>query len=86
MSGRDRHRGFPSNLSPQKERRPGGDPRSGGASVPGASGMSRAEKFEDEKRRIIQSCFSKTESDGSSMSSTLGFLLSYEIVANGMVV
>lgn len=29
--------------------------------------MSRAEKFEDEKRRIIESCFGKKETDGSSM-------------------
>ena len=28
--------------------------------------MSRAEKFEDEKRRIIESCFGKKEPDGSS--------------------
>ena len=28
--------------------------------------MSRAEKFEDEKRRIIQTCFGKKEPDGSS--------------------
>ncbi|KAL2003171.1 hypothetical protein VTN02DRAFT_4784 [Thermoascus thermophilus] len=27
--------------------------------------MSRAEKFEDEKRRIVQSCFSKQDADGS---------------------
>nr|KMM70493.1 hypothetical protein CPAG_06804 [Coccidioides posadasii RMSCC 3488] len=65
MSGRDRHRGLPSNLSPQKERRPGGDFRNGGGPMPGVSGMSRAEKFEDEKQRIIQSCFSKKEPDGS---------------------
>jgi hypothetical protein len=26
--------------------------------------MSRAEKFEDEKRRIIESCFSKKNEDG----------------------
>lgn len=29
--------------------------------------MSRAEKFEDEKRRLIRSCFSKRDPDGSSM-------------------
>jgi len=29
--------------------------------------MSRAEKFEDEKRRITQSCFAKKESDGTCM-------------------
>lgn len=27
--------------------------------------MSRAEKFEDEKKRIIESCFGKKEQDGS---------------------
>lgn len=27
----------------------------------------RAERFEDEKKRIIESCFSKKEADGSSM-------------------
>lgn len=32
---------------------------------PGAL-MSRAEKFEDEKRRIIENCFGKKEIDGSS--------------------
>lgn len=38
------------------------------ASDRSASGtqMSRAEKFEDEKRRIIESCFGKKEPDGSS--------------------
>ena len=33
------------------------------------SGLSRAEKFEDEKRRIIESCFTRRESDGSSTTS-----------------
>ncbi|WEW58346.1 GTP-Rho binding exocyst subunit [Emydomyces testavorans] len=69
MSGRDRQGGFASNPSPQKERRPTGDVRGGGNPMPGASGMSRAEKFEDEKQRIIQSCFSKQESDGSTIES-----------------
>lgn len=31
----------------------------------GSSTMSRAEKFEDEKRRIIDSCFAKKDEDGS---------------------
>ena len=31
--------------------------------------MSRAEKFEDEKRRIIESCFGKKEPDGSGTAS-----------------
>ncbi|KAJ5477466.1 hypothetical protein N7539_007610 [Penicillium diatomitis] len=48
--------------------RPGAESRSGPASGPGSSGgdtpMSRAEKFEDEKKRIIQSCYSKKDSDG----------------------
>jgi exocyst complex component 1 len=35
----------------------------------GASGRDagRAERFEDEKKRIIESCFSKKEVDGSRM-------------------
>lgn len=45
---------------------PGGEIRNGGPSAPGPS-MTRAEKFEDEKRRIIESCFGKKEADGSSM-------------------
>lgn len=31
----------------------------------GAAGPTRAERFEDEKRRIIDSCFGKKETDGS---------------------
>ncbi len=31
----------------------------------GTNAMSRAEKFEDEKRRIIDSCFGKKDEDGS---------------------
>lgn len=33
---------------------------------PSGTQMSRAEKFEDEKRRIIETCFGKKEPDGSS--------------------
>lgn len=32
-----------------------------------ANGVSKAEKFEDEKRRIVESCFSKKDPDGSCM-------------------
>lgn len=31
----------------------------------GSGGMSRAERFEDEKRRIVDSCFGKKDEDGS---------------------
>ena len=41
-----------------------------GSSAIGGTTMSRAEKFEDEKRRIIESCFGKKEPDGSSMPRT----------------
>lgn len=34
------------------------------ANGPGAA-TTRAERFEDEKRRIIESCFNKKDSDGS---------------------
>ncbi|KAL8980144.1 MAG: hypothetical protein Q9205_004692 [Flavoplaca limonia] len=48
----------------------GSSATSAGLLPPGAAGvpkttMSRAEKFEDEKRRIIESCFSKRDADGS---------------------
>lgn len=33
----------------------------------GGSQLSRAEQFEDEKRRIVESCFGKTDLDGASM-------------------
>ncbi len=39
--------------------------------MPNGREMSRAERFEDEKRRIIDSCFSKTDDDGSSMAAPL---------------
>ena len=44
----------------------------GGQAVPDVAnnangGMSRAERFEDEKRRIIESCFSKKDQDDACM-------------------
>ncbi|RHZ64859.1 hypothetical protein CDV55_102836 [Aspergillus turcosus] len=66
MSSRDRSRvPAPSDVPPHREPRRMGDGRNGGFTGPGEATMSRAEKFEDEKRRIIQSCFSKKDSDGS---------------------
>ncbi|KAJ5897403.1 hypothetical protein N7504_007691 [Penicillium tannophilum] len=55
MNGRDRPRPPPS-----ADPRRGGDARSGS----GDGSLSRAEKFEDEKKRIIQSCYSKKDNDG----------------------
>ncbi|KAF4216436.1 hypothetical protein CNMCM5878_007095 [Aspergillus fumigatiaffinis] len=66
MSSRDRSRvPAPNDVPPHREPRRMGDGRNGGFTGPGEATMSRAEKFEDEKRRIIQSCFSKKDSDGS---------------------
>ena len=67
MNGRDRRRGLSSGELPahRDPRRPAADPRNGGFGGPGD--MSRAEKFEDEKKRIAQSCFSKKDSDGTCM-------------------
>jgi hypothetical protein len=61
MNGRDRPRPPPTN-----DARRGADPRNGSGSGPGSgdTSMSRAEKFEDEKKRIIQSCYSKKDNDG----------------------
>ncbi|PYH41430.1 GTP-Rho binding exocyst subunit SEC3 [Aspergillus saccharolyticus JOP 1030-1] len=65
MSSRDRPRGPPpSDIPPQRDPRRGGDGRNGGFPGPSDGSLSRAEKFEDEKRRIIHSCFSKKDNDG----------------------
>lgn len=40
---------------------------SGAAHDSTSSGRSRAERFEDEKRRIVDSCFARKEEDGSCM-------------------
>ncbi len=54
---------------PVDDGRPGTGPppplRSPPQSSPGD--MNRAERFQDEKRRIIESCFSKVESSGQCM-------------------
>ncbi|KAJ6129987.1 hypothetical protein N7512_002767 [Penicillium capsulatum] len=55
MNSRDRPR-----QPPPSDPRRGTDARNGA----GDGSMSRAEKFEDEKKRIIQSCYSKKEADG----------------------
>lgn len=71
MNGREPLRGPHSNLAPPKDRRPIGDVRNGSGVAPAAAGMSRAEKFEDEKRRVMQSCFEKQDLDGSGAFSLL---------------
>ncbi|KAF1957081.1 hypothetical protein CC80DRAFT_471549 [Byssothecium circinans] len=69
MDGNPRSRNYPSGGSrPSNESRrppgaPGGPPSSAASSA--RSGMSRAERFEDERRRITASCFSKVDADGS---------------------
>lgn len=63
-----RSRGIPSGSSTEPSQASSADVRNGG--VGGISGtMTRAEKFEDEKRRIIESCFGRTDADGSGTSS-----------------
>ncbi|KAL4778950.1 exocyst complex component Sec3-domain-containing protein [Aspergillus varians] len=63
MNGPDRSRGPPGEIPPQRDPRRGAESRDGGQAGSGDA-ASRAEKFEDEKRRIIQSCFAKKDSDG----------------------
>ncbi|CEL05920.1 hypothetical protein ASPCAL07032 [Aspergillus calidoustus] len=65
MSSRDRSRGPRGETPPQRDPRRAPDSRNGGSAGSGDTAASRAEKFEDEKRRIIQSCFAKKDSDGS---------------------
>ena len=60
----------------QPDRTPGetlsnGSPRSnvGAGTRPSEGVNSRAQKFEDEKRRIIESCFAKRDNDGAQVES-----------------
>ncbi len=61
-----RSRGPPSGFKSGQNARPPQEIRNGGPPDT-AQTMTPAEKFEDEKRRIIESCFAKKEPDGSSM-------------------
>lgn len=64
MNGRERPRMPPSGgAQPVRDPHRAGDGRNGAFLSPGDN-SSRAEKFEDEKRRIIGSCFNKKDSDG----------------------
>ena len=56
-------RRFPGEI-PISPARPGYGRNSEVTSAAGASTASRAEKFEDEKRRIMGSCFAKVDGDG----------------------
>ncbi|KAF2003597.1 hypothetical protein P154DRAFT_486190 [Amniculicola lignicola CBS 123094] len=53
----------PSNESRRPPGAPGGPPSTASSSTT-PSGMSRAERFDDERRRITESCFSKTDDNG----------------------
>lgn len=61
-----RTRGPPNGVPGGPSTRSALENRNGGPHTAGPS-MTRAEKFEDEKRRIVESCFGKKEADGSSM-------------------
>lgn len=52
MNGRERPRGPPPNRGP--------DPRVS----PSDSNLSKADHFDDEKKRIIHSCYAKKDADG----------------------
>ena len=73
-----RMRGPPNGSPAGQQQRAGLEARNGSSAYAGTT-MSRAEKFEDEKRRIIESCFGKKEPDGSGMSRAIhsnGILIS----------
>ena len=63
MNGRDRHRLAGEIPSAGAEFRRPGYGRNSEMAVPGASATSLAEKFDDEKRRIMGSCFAKVDGD-----------------------
>lgn len=54
-------------IPPLRDPRRAGDGPNGPFGSPGDSAMSRAEKFDDEKKRIIQHCFGKKDKDGTCM-------------------
>jgi hypothetical protein len=63
---------------------PGGPVMSPSAPVlgsPPAGGMTRAERFEDERRRITESLFSKTDPNGSRKSSSGGKMVSHRSIS-----
>jgi hypothetical protein len=55
-------------------------PFSSSSSGPRSGGMSRAERFEDEKKRIIESCFGKKDTDGSR---TYSYYASHKTTSTG---
>ncbi|KAL4963809.1 GTP-Rho binding exocyst subunit SEC3 [Aspergillus stella-maris] len=79
MNGHDRPRGPPGEIPPQRDPRRGAESRNGGHGGSG-DGASRAEKFEDEKRRITSSCFGKKDSDGALVES---YITHVKIVEDG---
>ncbi|KAJ5572191.1 hypothetical protein N7535_005851 [Penicillium sp. DV-2018c] len=61
MNGKDRPRGPPLGPPPRRGDLPPGNP--------GSSSQSRGDAFEDEKRRIIHSCFAKKDEEGQQLES-----------------
>lgn len=80
MNGPDRSRVPPGEIPPQRDPRRGAESRNGGHAGSG-DGASRAERFEDEKRRIVQSSFAKKDSDGACMSTANPQLFPIELSA-----
>jgi len=64
MEGRPRN--YPNGLGDPNRQPPGGarGPPSTTSSSSTPSGMSRAERFDDERRRITESCFAKVDDQG----------------------
>jgi len=57
--------GAPNGVGTGPAQRSHSDSRDGRENI---SNMTRAQRFEDEKKRIIESCFSKRDEDGACMS------------------
>ena len=77
-----RSRGPPNGPATDTGSRPTQDLRNGGGAP---VTMSRAERFEDEKRRIIESCFGRKDADGSStlpLSRSRTTALGYYVLVN----
>jgi hypothetical protein len=81
MNGRDRPRGPPQGPPPGPPLNRGPGPQSDSNSSP--STMTRGAAFEDEKARIIKSCYAKKDEDGTCTYTGKQFLLTPPYVRFG---
>ena len=75
--------GAPNGYAGEPSQQSGADALDGEAS--NISNMTRAQRFEDEKRRIVNSCFTKRDDDGSCTCNFSIVVIPFAIEAQGLV-